>query len=48
MHNYFIVAALAVLTIGYGGPLITDMMTDAITVQLEMQTQQLENLKHGN
>lgn len=48
MHKYFIVAAVAVVTVSFVGPLITDMMTNAITVQLEMQAQQLENIRNAN
>lgn len=46
LYQYFFIATLALLTVGIGGPILTDMMTHAIEVQLEMQAQQLENLRN--
>ena len=47
MHKYFIVASVALVSVYFIGPAITNMMTNAITVQLEMQAQQLQSIK-GN
>lgn len=45
-HNLFI-ALLSVILVALAGPFITKAMSNAIDMQLNMQTHQLENLRNG-